>query len=121
MLEMLTDEESDSLEEASEAAGGNEVQNLESSRGKQIMRKGETRYYDRRQQLELVLAAQGLLDDHEISNVKSGDEEACGDNSSQTNIWEDAVCMEWLKEGFIPEGVDLLESKRVKKRAKQYC
>jgi hypothetical protein len=49
MLEMLTDEESDSLEEGSEAAGGNEVQNLESSRGKQILRKGETRYYDRRQ------------------------------------------------------------------------
>jgi hypothetical protein len=121
MLEVLTDEESDSLEEGSEATGGNEVQNLESSRGKQILRKGETRYYDRRQQLELVLAAQGLLDDHEISNAKSGDEEACGDNSSQTDIWEDAVCMEWLKEGFIPEGVDILESKRVKKRAKQYC
>jgi hypothetical protein len=29
--------------------------------------------------------------------------------------------MGWLKDGFISKGVDLQESKRVKKRAKQYC
>jgi len=48
ILEVLTDEESDSLEERGEAARGNEVQNLESSKGKQILRKGETRYCNRR-------------------------------------------------------------------------
>jgi hypothetical protein len=123
MLEVLTDEEDDSPEEGSEATGGNEIRDSESSRGKQILRRGGTKYYDRKQQLELVLAAQGLLDDnaHEISDARSGGEEACADNSSQTDIWEDAVCMGWLKEGFISEGVDLQESKRVKKRAKQYC
>ncbi len=123
MLEVLTDEEDDSPEEGSEAAGRNEIQNSESSRGKQTLRRGGTRYYNRKQQLELVLAAQGLLDDnaHETSDARSRGEEACVDNSSQTDIWEDAVCMGWLKEGFISEGVDLQESKRVKKRAKQYC
>jgi hypothetical protein len=34
---------------------------------------------------------------------------------------KDAVCMEWLKNGFISEEVNLQESKRVKKRAKQCC
>jgi len=121
MLEVLTDEEDDSPEEGFEVIGGNEIRNSESSRGKQILRRGGTRYYDRKQQLELVLAAQGLLDDnaHETNDARS--EEAGADDSSQIDIWEDAVCMGWLKEGFIYEGVDLQESKRVKKRAKQYC
>ncbi len=70
-----------------------------------------------------MLAAQGLLDGnaHQTSDARSGGEETCGDDSSQIDIWEDAVCMEWLKEGFISEGADLLESKRVRKRSKQYC
>jgi hypothetical protein len=122
MLEILTDEEADSPEEGSEAAG-NETRDSEFSREKQTMWKGGTRYYDRKQHLELVLAAQGLWNDNapEASSATSGDEGACVDNSSQTDIWEDAVCMEWLKNGFIFEEVNLQESKRVKKRAKQYC
>ncbi len=70
-----------------------------------------------------MLAAQGLWDDNApgTSGARSKGEEACVDNSSQTDIWEDAVCMGWLKDGYISEGVNLQESKRVKKRAKQYC
>ncbi len=49
MLEVVTDEENDPLEEGSEAAGRNEVQNLGSSKGKQTLRKGGTIYYDRKQ------------------------------------------------------------------------
>jgi hypothetical protein len=36
------------------------------------MRKGKTRYYDRKQQLELVLAAQGLLEDVGTRTVMQG-------------------------------------------------
>ncbi|CAK9862358.1 unnamed protein product [Sphagnum jensenii] len=83
---MLTDEEDDSPEEGSEAAGGNEIRNSGSSKGKQILRRGGARYYDRKQQLELVLAAQGLLDDnaHETSDARS--EKVGADESSQTDI-----------------------------------
>jgi hypothetical protein len=98
MLEVLMDEEDDSPEEGSEAAGGNEIRVSEFSRDKQTLWRGGTRYYDRKQQLELVLAAQGLWDDNapETSGARSEGEEACVDNLSQTDIWEDAVCMEWL-------------------------
>jgi hypothetical protein len=113
MLDVLTetspDDEDDSLEEGAEAAGGKEIRNSESSRSKQVLRGGRTRYYDRQQQLELVLATQGLLEDdgHETSDARSGGEEAYADDTSKTDIWEDAVCMGLLKEGFIPETVDL--------------
>jgi hypothetical protein len=49
MLEVLTDEEDDSLEEGSEVAGGNEIRDLEFSRDKQTLWRGGTRYYDRKQ------------------------------------------------------------------------
>jgi hypothetical protein len=88
MLEVLIDEEDDSHAKGSEAAGGNEIRNSEFSRGKQTLWRGGTRYYDRKQQLELVLAAQGLLDDNacKTSDARSEGEEACVDNSSQTDI-----------------------------------
>jgi hypothetical protein len=127
MLDVLTetsqDEEDDSPEEGAEAAVGKEIRNLDSSKNKQVMRRGKTRYYNRKQQLELVLAAQGLLEDdgHENSDARSGGEEVYADDTSKTDIWEDAVCMGLLKEGFIPDTVDLQEAKRAKKRAKQYC
>jgi hypothetical protein len=61
MLDVLTeasqDEEDDSPEEGVEVAVGEEIRNPESSKNKQVMRGGKTRYYDRKQQLELVLAA----------------------------------------------------------------
>jgi hypothetical protein len=122
MLEVLTDEEGDSPEEGSEAAR-NEIRDSKFSRNKQTLWRGGTRYYDRKQQLELVMAAQGLWNGNapETNGARSEDEEACVNNSSQTDIWEDAVCMEWLKNGFISEGVNLQESKRIKKWAKQYC
>jgi hypothetical protein len=63
MLEVLTDEEDDSPEEGSEAAGGNEIRDSEFSRDKQTLWRGGTRYYDRKQQLELVLA----VHDHDWS------------------------------------------------------
>ncbi len=69
------------------------------------------------------MAAQGLLEDdgHETNDARFGGEEAYADDVSKTDIWEDAVCMGLLKEGFIPDTVDLQESKRARKQATHYC
>jgi hypothetical protein len=121
MLEVLTDEEGDSPDEGSEAAGDDGILRSESSRSQQITSRGGTRYYNKEQQLELVLATQGLVyeDAHQASGSRS--EGADADDLNQTDIWEDAMCMEWLKEGFLPDEVNSQERRRVRKRAKQYC
>ncbi|CAM6029532.1 unnamed protein product [Sphagnum balticum] len=71
MLEVLTDEEGDSPDEGSEAARDDGILRSESSRNKQITSRGGTRYYNKEQQLELVLAAQGLVyeDAHQASDT----------------------------------------------------
>ncbi len=60
-------------------------------------------------------------DGHENSDARSRGEEVYADDTSKTDIWEDAVCMGLLQEGFIPDTIDLQEAKRAKKWAKQYC
>jgi hypothetical protein len=78
MLEALTeasqDEEDDSPEDGDEATVGKEIRNSKSSKRKQVLRRGKTKYYDRKQQLELILAAQALLEDdgREIHDASSG-------------------------------------------------
>jgi len=51
MLEVLTeasqDEEDDSPEDGNEATIGKEIKNSESSKRKQALRRGKTKYYDR--------------------------------------------------------------------------
>jgi hypothetical protein len=127
MLDVLTktsqDKEDDSPEKGVEATVGEEARNSGSSRSKRVLKEGKTRYYDRRQQLELVLAAQELLEDdgHEEGDARSGDEETYAEDTSKTDIWEDEVCLGLLKEGVVPDTVDLQESKRVRKRAAHYC
>jgi hypothetical protein len=46
-------------------------------------------------------------DGHENSDARSVGEEVYADDTNKTDIWEDAVCMGLLKEGFIPDVVDL--------------
>ncbi len=78
MLEVLTeasqDEEDDSPEGRDEATVGKEIRNSESSKRKQVLRRRKTKYYDRKQQLELVLVAQALLEDdgHETHDAILG-------------------------------------------------
>jgi hypothetical protein len=51
MLEVLTeasqDEEDDSPEDGDEATVGKEIRNSKSSKRKQVLRRGKTKYYDR--------------------------------------------------------------------------
>jgi hypothetical protein len=69
-----------------------------------------------------VLAAQELLEygGHEEGDARSSDEETCAEDTSKTNIWEDEICMGLLKEGVIPDTVDLQVSKRARKKATYY-
>ncbi len=60
-------------------------------------------------------------DGHEEGGVRSGDEEACAEDTSKIDIWEDEVCLGLLKEGVVPNTVDLQESRRARKRAAHYC
>jgi hypothetical protein len=75
MLDVVTeinqDEETNSLMEDVEAVDNEENQNLGPADGKQALKREITRYYDRQQQLELVLAAQELFEfgDHELGHT----------------------------------------------------
>jgi hypothetical protein len=126
MLEVLTetsqDEGDDSPDDRDEGIR-EEIRISESSKSKQVVEKGKTKYYDKKQQLDMILAAQELwdTDGHEAGGVQFGGDTDCIDDLSKADIWEDAVCMRWLKEGCIVEEVDPQESKRIRKRAKQYC
>ncbi len=92
MLDVLTetsqDEERDSPDEETKATIAEEARNLGSSICKRVLREGKTKYYDRKQQLELVLAAQELLenDGHEEGDARFGDEETCVEDTSKTDF-----------------------------------
>jgi hypothetical protein len=86
-------------------------------------RKGRIRYYDKSEQLELVLAAQGLSEagGHKV-NLTIVDEEAeYGVEVKEPDIWQDSTCLALLKEGVLPNVVELEEGKRAWKRAEHYC
>jgi len=88
-----------------------------------VLKRRRPQYFDKRQQLDLVLAAQELseLGDHELSPTESNDEEDHGVKLSCVDIWEDTDCLTLLKEGVLLDAVDFEESKRIRKRANNYC
>jgi hypothetical protein len=55
----------------------------------------------------LVLAAQELLEYGEREEARSRGKEIGAEDASNTNIWEDEVCLGLLKEGVIPDTTDL--------------
>jgi len=68
------------------------------------------------------LAAQKLSEpsDREIDPTGSRKEEDRGLEIKDTDIWRDATCMALLREGMLPDTIDLEEVKRVRKRASNY-
>jgi hypothetical protein len=88
-----------------------------------VLKRRRPQYFDKRQQLDLVLATQELPEfgDRELSPTESNDEENHGVKASCTDIWEDIACLRLLEEGVLSDAVDLEESKRVRKRANNYC
>jgi hypothetical protein len=115
MIDLVT--ATDSEEEVTPSAerlGVAEHEDLEVDHGHQ---KGRIRYYDKRQQLELVLAAQGLSEagGHKV-NLTIVDEEAkYGVEMKEPDIWQDSTCLALLKEGVLPDVVELEEGKRARK------
>jgi hypothetical protein len=113
------------VDEGEETNPGTEVieamedEELDATVAKQKPKKGQIKYYNRRQQLELVLAAQEMsrIGDCE---VKAAVEEE-GVEVRGSNIWQDATCMALLREGMLPEMFELEEGKRATKRVEHYC
>jgi hypothetical protein len=106
-----------------EVAENEEGQILGPADGRQSLKKEMTRYYDRQQQLELVLVAQELseLGEHGLGQTGSGEEETCEMDTRSIDIWKDATCLGLLKGGVLPDTIDLEESKRAIKRITNYC
>jgi len=124
MLDIVTETDADDEATPSvEVMGVTEDEELEAADSEQRLQKGQIRYYNRRQQLELVLAAQELseIGGHEDDPTVSGDEDKCGVEIKRSDIWQDTTCLALLREGMLPEVIDLEEGKRAKKRAHNYC
>jgi hypothetical protein len=94
----------------------------ESSTARMVLQRKRPHYYDKQQQLELVLAAQRLLEsgEHDSQSADLDEEEECGADSRSSDIWEDVSCMELLQGGMLPATIDPLELKRVRKRILNY-
>jgi len=90
----------------------------------QVMRKRRRpRYYDRKQQLELVLAAQELSEfgDPELSPTELDEEEGRDEKHNCADIWQDVDCLRLIREGVLSDAIDLDECRRIRKRASNYC
>ncbi len=87
-----------------------------------MVKRRRPQYFDKRQQLDLILEAQELtkFGDHKLGPTKS-DEEDQEVGAKCIDIWEDAVCLELLKDGVLLNTVELEESKRARKRVINYC
>jgi hypothetical protein len=98
VIEINQDEETNSLMEDVEATDNEENQNLTATDGKQAL-KEITKYYDKQQQLELVLATQELFEfgDHELGHTEFDEEETCEMDTRSIDIWKDATCLGLLK------------------------
>jgi hypothetical protein len=94
MLDVVTEinqnEEANSLMEDVEVAENEESQSLGPIDGRQSLKKEMTRYYDRQQQLELVLAAQELSEfgEHGLGHTGSSEEETCEMDTRSIDIWK---------------------------------
>ncbi len=100
-----------------------EDEDLEVDQGQPEHGKNLVRYYDRKQQLELVLATQAMSKDdtHKINLTMVGDVDKGGGEMKDPDIWQDTTCLTLLREGVLPELIEPRESKRVRKRAASYC
>jgi len=88
-----------------------------------MLKRRRTLHFDKRQQLDLILEAQELakFGDQELSPTESDEEEDQELDAKCIDIWEDAVCLGLLKNGTLPDSMDLEESKRARKRVSNYC
>jgi len=105
--------------EAEAAVGGEPMQD---DGERIVVKRRRPQYFDKRQQLDLVLEAQELAEfrDQELSPTESDEEEDQEMDAKCIDIWEDVVSLGLLKNGALPDLVDLEESKRARKRVSNY-
>ncbi len=68
-------------------------------------------YYDKQLQLELVLAAQQLLEagEHDLQSEDLDEKEECEADSRSSDIWEDVNYLELLQGRVLPDTINHLE------------
>ncbi len=112
----------DSTEEANpdvEETEAREDEEVDATVTEQRPKKGRVNYYDRQQQLELVLAAQELSGIDNRADRAEMEEE--GDEIRSFDIWLDANCLALLREGVLPELIELEEGRKARKIIEHYC
>ncbi len=62
-----------------------------------------------------------MFGDPELSPTELDEEEDQGVKHDCADIWRDVECLMLITEGILSEAVDLNESKRIRKRASNYC
>ncbi len=69
-----------------------------------------------------MLAAQELFEfgNHELGHTNSNEQETCGMDTKNIDIWEDIVCIGLLREGILLNTVDLEENKKARKKIINY-
>ncbi len=72
-----------------------------------VMKKRVPQYYNKQQQLELVLAVQQLFEsgEHDLISTESDEEDECGTCTGHRDIWEDVTCMDLLRGGMLLDTV----------------
>jgi len=88
-----------------------------------VVKRRRPQYFDKRQQLDLILEAQELAEfgDQELNPTEFDEEEDQEMDAKCIDIWEDAVCLGLLKNDALLDSVDLEESKRARLRVSNYC
>jgi len=105
--------------EAEATVGGKPVQD---DGERIVVKRRRPQYFDKRQQLDLILEAKELVEfrDQELSPTEFDEEEDQEMDAKCIDIWEDAVCLGLLKNGALPDSVDLEKNKRARKRVSNY-
>jgi hypothetical protein len=87
-----------------------------------VLKRRRPQYYDKQQQLELVLAAQQLFEYGECDSIPtcSDEEDEWGASTTHQDIWEDVTYMDSLQGGMLLDTVDPVESKRARLRTLNY-
>ncbi len=123
MLEVHEEEESSEEFAPDEEVAPTRDTPMRKQEGQAMLKRRRPRYYDRRQQLELVLAAQELseLGDPELSPTELDEEDGSGVKHDCADIWQDKECLRLIREGVLFDAVDIDERRRIRKRASDYC
>ncbi|CAM6079654.1 unnamed protein product [Sphagnum tenellum] len=87
-----------------------------------VVKRKRPQYFDKRQQLDMILEAQELAEfgDQELSSTESDKEEDQEMDAKCIDIWGNVVCLGLLKNGALPDSMDLEEARGPERGANNY-